>query len=134
MSQFTWDNKYSVGSEELDNHHKKLFALFNKLDESCLDKDSRITLGPIVDELVSYFTYHLVAEEQYMRNIGYKDIDKHILEHKIFIDSISKQQQKLDINDTVVTNEFIVYLGKWLTEHVMIEDKKYSREAYRVRT
>ena len=134
MSQFTWDNKYSVGNEELDDHHKKLFTLFNNLYESCLDKTSRITLGPIVDELVSYFNYHLAAEEQYMRSIGYKDIDKHIAEHKIFLDSISKQQQKLNINDTVVTNDFIVYLGKWLTEHVMIEDKKYSLKACKGRT
>ena len=131
MPLFTWDIKYSVNNEELDNHHKKLFDIFNKLYDSHLDKDNRITLGPIVDELVSYFNYHLVAEEQYMLTIGYKDIDKHISEHKIYLDNISNQQHKLDINDIVVSNEFIEFLGKWLIDHVMFEDKKYSIQSNR---
>ena len=62
MPLYTWDKKYSVNNEELDNHHKKLFDLFNKLYDCSLDKDNRITLGPIVEDLVSYFNYHLVAE------------------------------------------------------------------------
>ena len=92
MALFTWDNKYSVNNEELDNHHKRLFAIFNKLYNSCLDKDKRITLGPIVEELVSYVNYHFVAEEKYMKSIGYKDIDKHISEHWFFKDRICMRQ------------------------------------------
>jgi hemerythrin-like metal-binding protein len=126
MALFTWDNKYSVNNEELDNHHKRLFDIFNKLYNSCLDKDNSIALGPIVDELVSYTNYHFVAEEKYMKSIEYKDINKHVSEHWFFKDRICKQQRINDINDMAVSKDLVLYLWSWLLNHVMIEDKKYS--------
>ena len=126
MALFTWDHKYSVNNDELDNHHKKLFAIFNKLYDSCLDKGNCITSGPIVEELVSYTNYHFVAEEKYMQSIGYKDINKHISLHRIFTDSICQQLHKEDTNDIVVTKQLVLFIWNWLLNHVMIEDKKYS--------
>jgi|SRR5208337_4492115 len=126
MPLFTWDIKYSVNNEELDNQHKKLFDIFNKLYDGSLDKDNRITLGPIVEELVSYFNYHLVAEEHYMESIGYKDINNHISEHKIYLDRIGKLKQKPHILDIVVSDEFILHLGKWIVDHIIELDRKYA--------
>ncbi len=126
MALFPWDNKYSVNNEKLDNHHRALFAIINRLYESCMDKNSNVTLGPIIEELTLYTIYHFAAEEKYMRNIGYKGTDKHIAEHKIFKDRISHLEQKKDIDDIVVTKELIVYLGNWLLNHVIVEDKKYG--------
>jgi hemerythrin len=126
MPLYIWDINYSVNNEELDNHHKKLFDIFNKLYDNSLDKDNRITLGPIVEELVSYFNYHLVAEEQYMRSIGYKEINDHISEHKIYLDRIGKLKQKKHILDIVVSDEFILHLGKWIVDHIIELDGKYA--------
>jgi hemerythrin len=126
MALFTWHSKYSVDNEELDNHHKTLFDILNKLYNSCFDNDNSITLGPIIDELVSYTNYHFSAEEQYMSYKGYNGIDKHISEHNIFRERISQLQHSENINDMAVTKELIVYLGNWLLNHVIVEDKKYS--------
>ena len=32
-TQFVWDEKYSVGNEEIDEQHKSLFALGNQIPE-----------------------------------------------------------------------------------------------------
>jgi hemerythrin len=40
MPLFTWDNKYSVNNEELDNYHKILFDNFNRLYDNCLSYES----------------------------------------------------------------------------------------------
>ena len=45
MPLYIWDNTYSVNNEELDNHHKKLFDLFNKLYDCSLDKDNSYPQG-----------------------------------------------------------------------------------------
>jgi hemerythrin-like metal-binding protein len=126
MELFTWDNKYSVNNKELDNHHKRLFVIFNNLYKSCLAKDHKVTLGSIIEELSSYATYHFAAEEQYMKSIGYKDIGKHLAEHKFFADRITKQQYNKDLSDSVVSKETVLYLWNWLLNHVMTEDKKYA--------
>jgi hemerythrin len=126
MEHFTWSNKYSVANEELDTHHKHLFDIFNKLYDSCLNNDKTINLGLIVEELVSYTNHHFHAEEQYMKGIKYIDIDKHISEHRYFLAMISKYHHKKEVNDAVVSKELVLHIWKWLVDHVMTEDKKYS--------
>ncbi len=125
MPLFTWNDKYSVHNEELDKDHKALFEVVNKLYDSCF-VGNNISLGPIIEVLISYTNYHFTAEEKYMKDKGYKKLDKHIAEHKMFKDRILQLQRKNDMNDIEVTKELIVYLGNWLLKHVIKEDKKYS--------
>jgi hemerythrin-like metal-binding protein len=94
------------------------------LYDNCLGKDIPNCLDPIVEELVSYSEYHFSAEEQYMRTIGYKDLDKQIVEHKAFTDRALHLRQVADKDDFELTKELIVFLGNWLLHHVMEEDKK----------
>ena len=126
MALFTWYKKYSVNNEELDNHHKKLFNLINSLYDNCMGKESTHCLEPIIEELVSYSNYHFTAEEQYMKNTGYKDIDKQIFEHRAFTDRALHLQQVVNKDDFELSKELIVFLGNWLLHHVMEEDKKYA--------
>jgi hemerythrin len=123
---FKWHNTYSVNNDELDNHHKKLFNILNKLYENCMSTDLTNKLDPIVDELVSYSNDHFSAEVQHMRDIGYKDIDKQILEHRYFTQRALQLKRDVDKNDLELTKELIVFLGSWILKHVMEEDKKYS--------
>ncbi len=51
MALFTWYNKYTVNNEELDNHHKKLFNIFNKAYENCLHVEDVNCMNPFIDEL-----------------------------------------------------------------------------------
>ena len=123
---FKWHNTYSVNNEELDTHHKRLFTILNKLYENCMGTDLTNKLDPIVEELVSYSNDHFSAEEQHMKNIGYKDIDKQISEHRSFTQRALQLKNVADKNDLVLTKELIVFLGSWILNHVMEEDKKYS--------
>jgi hemerythrin-like metal-binding protein len=126
MPLFEWYKKYSVNNEELDNHHKALFGILNRLYDNCLGKDIPNCLDPIVEELVSYSEYHFSAEEQYMKRIEYKEIDRHVLEHRAFTQRTVHLQQVVNKNDFELMKELIVFLGNWLLHHVMEEDKKYS--------
>lgn len=126
MTLFKWDNKFSVKNDELDNHHKALFDILNRLYQSCFEKNGGITLDPIYEELVSYTDYHFSAEEQYMRDIGYKCIDDHIAAHNLFRENILQLRHNVDIDNMEVIKELIVYLGNWLLNHVIAEDQKYS--------
>jgi hemerythrin-like metal-binding protein len=126
MELFKWHESYSVNNEELDNHHKTLCSILNKLYENCMGADIPNSLDSIVDELVSYSNYHFTAEEQHMRDIGYKDIEKQINEHKEFTQKAFQLKKVIDKNDIEHTKELIVFLGSWILHHVMEDDKKYS--------
>ena len=126
MELFKWHKTYSVKNDELDEHHKTLCNILNKLYENCMGKALPNSLYSIVDELVSYSNYHFSAEEQHMRDIGYKDIDKQMIEHREFTQIALQLKNDVNKNDLEHTKELIVFLGNWILHHVMEEDKKYS--------
>jgi hemerythrin len=128
MALFTWNEKYSVNNEELDEHHKALFDMLNKSYENCMYSDNVNCLEQIIDELVAYSYYHIPAEEQHMRDIEYNGIDEHISEHRNFTHRTLQLKQDLNNDDFDASKEMIVFLGNWLLNHVLIEDKKYSVE------
>jgi len=61
-----------------------------------------------------------------MRDIGYIYTDEHIILHNMFKENILQLHQNVTIDTAGVTKELIIYLGKWLLHHVIVEDRKYS--------
>ena len=70
MSLFTWSDEYSIGNAEIDNLHKELFDILNKLYDNCYLVESKLDVYTILDELIDYADFHFKAEQQYMREIG----------------------------------------------------------------
>jgi len=126
MELFKWYKQYSVNNDTLDEHHQTLFRIMNKLYANSIDNESTYSLEPIIKELESYTNYHFSAEEQHMRETGYKDLDSHIAEHKAFTQRALQLRQTVNKDDFEVAKELIVFLGNWLLKHVLEEDRKYS--------
>ena len=124
MELFTWYNKYSVGNEEIDGHHKALFGILNRLYENCMVNKNANCLEPIVEELVAYTKYHFSAEEKLMKELGYQDLDNHRAQHNAFTERAMQLEMQSNKDDFETTKELIVFLGNWLLKHVMEEDKK----------
>jgi len=126
MPILSWKDEYSVKVEELDNHHKALFRILNDLYDDCLVPDLKSCVASKIAELISYSDYHFPTEEQYMKQIGFTKIDNHIEEHMKFRNKISELRQVKYDEDLELTRELIVFLGNWLINHVLVEDKAYS--------
>ena len=126
MPLVTWYKKYSVNNEELDNHHKNLFAILNKMYDSCLPANSAECAASIIEELIEYTDYHFTAEEKYMADKGYKEIDEHRQQHRYFLDKLLGLRNCEHKDDYDYKKEVMILLGDWLLKHVTVEDKKYS--------
>ena len=125
MSLFTWSDKYSIGNDEIDNQHKMLFDILNRLFDICVGRNKTDTVEEVMNELVSYTNYHFKFEEQYMRDVGYKDLNKHIEQHNYFTIEI-KIANRRQLQDKCCTdNKLIEFLSNWLIQHVTEEDIKY---------
>lgn len=129
MPLLTWNEEYSVNNEELDSHHKELISILNRLYGECLEVDIENCVGPKLDELLAYADYHFMAEEQYMRQIEYFEIDEHIELHKAFVFKLGEMKSVPHTSDLELTRELIVFIGKWLLRHVLEEDRKYAIHA-----
>jgi hemerythrin len=126
MALVTWYKKYSVNNAELDNHHKKLFDIINNMYDTCLKAENVNCAEHIIEELIEYTNYHFSAEENYMVEKGYNDIDEHKKLHKYILDKLNEMQQVENKNDYDYKKELLVILGNWILQHVTVEDKKYS--------
>lgn len=129
MPLLNWKDEYSVHVQELDEHHKILIDIINRIYDNCMQPDVVDCIGPKIKELIDYSEYHFKAEEDYMRSIEYFESDEHVEQHAMFIFKIRELQQAYSDNELELTQSLIVFLGKWLLHHVFEEDMKYARHA-----
>ena len=125
MPLFTWKPEYSVNEAELDRHHQKLFQIINTVYKNVMTSPKVDSILPMIDELSAYTEYHFAAEELYLRERGFLDIEDHIASHRELTLKIEALRMSYNDNDLDVSGELIVLLGEWLLRHVLKEDMKY---------
>ena len=126
MPLFTWSDAYSIGNDEIDLQHKKLFNILNRLYDNSYLVESKLDIYFLLDELIDYADFHFKAEHEYMREIGYNNIEKQTIEHIYFTNEVLRLIQNREKSTSELTKETIVFLGKWLLHHVTVEDKKIA--------
>lgn len=129
MPLMSWNDGFSVNNVELDEHHKTLIAILNRLYSECLDSDNEGCAGRKLDELLAYADYHFKAEEQYMLDIEYFEREEHVELHRGFIFRMEELKRIPHESQLELTRELIIYIGKWLLHHVLEEDGKYASHA-----
>jgi len=126
MPLFTWNEKYSVLVGAMDEQHKKLFALINQLHEAMGAGKGKAVIGTVLTELLDYTRTHFTAEEKVLEKFGYTGLAEQKKEHGIFIAKIVEMQQKAAAGSLTVSMEASQFLRDWLTNHIMVVDKKYG--------
>ncbi len=126
MSLVTWVDAYSIGNDEIDSHHKKLFDMFNLLYDSSVDTDNGTVVYTLLDELLYYADYHFKAEEQLMIDNNYVDTAMHMVRHKYFIDTVMSFRHTEGVSSNELVKETVKFLGNWLLLHVTKEDSKIA--------
>jgi hemerythrin-like metal-binding protein len=128
MAYFNWDDKYSVGVREIDDQHRKLVSLVNALYEAMGSGQGRTVVGKVLNELISYTDEHFTAEEAMLEKYGYPAAA--YLPHKREHDALTRKVEELSVRFSAGTiglaNEVGDFLKNWLTNHILVVDKKYA--------
>lgn len=123
---FPWKEEYSVKVKEIDDQHKVLIKLLNKLYDAFMKKEHSTIIGDIIQELTDYASYHFGTEEKYFKRFNYKESEKHLSEHKSFTEKVNEFKKEYEKNKSALTFTIINFLRDWLKNHILISDKKYS--------
>lgn len=126
MSIVEWKDEYSVGIEQFDSQHKKLFKLLDMIFEAMKDGNANELIGSVLDELTDYYKTHFADEEILMEKYKYPDIENHKFEHKTFADKVSKINMKYQTGKMVLTIEIASFLKEWLVNHIQGLDQNYT--------
>lgn len=122
----TWRDAYSIGIEEIDNQHKKLFEItsyvFNALkDDFSIDKQEKIIYA--LEELKNYTILHFSTEEQYMLSINYPYYSVQKAEHDAFIVKLQELNfPDLIGNQDLQLHELLKWTISWISKHILEKD------------
>jgi len=127
MAMYEMKPEYYTGIEFIDEEHKKLFEIINKIYELLTNEfipDKYDYILEVVNELKDYAKYHFDHEESYMSSIKYKRFLSHKVAHEEFIEKISKYEpDDIDENQKETLLELLDFLTTWLEDHILMQDK-----------
>ncbi len=122
-----WKEEYSVKVDEIDEQHKKLIDIINKLyitvSASVVNENN---LGKIFKELVDYADYHFETEEKYFDKFDYPQKEKHKLEHVKYTQKVLDWYIQYNNGKIGISLEVTDFLVSWWTNHILNVDKGYS--------
>lgn len=117
---FSWDEKYSVGNEEIDGQHKYMFELANSLPESIEDGSVKKT----VMALYKYILKHFSAEELLMNDEKFPCAVEHMSLHNDLITQLN-EITSIPFKGDEDLLKFKRFVYDWVIEHIMHQDKKF---------
>jgi hemerythrin len=124
---FTWRDEYNINIEEMDNHHKEMFNIYNNLYEAVRLSEEKIVLKKTLVFLIDFTKTHFTAEEELFKLYDYPEYESHRKKHEHLINDILEIQRKLEDNEMELDMGFIYFLKDWIINHVLTEDRKYGR-------
>jgi len=124
-----WSNEFKVNIELIDDQHKKLIELINKLDKKIKNthEDNSESFREVIHEAVEYVKHHFATEEKIMEKLDYPDIYHHKVEHQAFVKEIFKDVKTFEKGDMYAPGKFLLFLKTWYEGHILNVDKKLGQ-------
>ncbi|HDP67950.1 MAG TPA: bacteriohemerythrin [Candidatus Marinimicrobia bacterium] len=124
----TWDDSWCTGITTIDEEHRRLVKLIQKLFGALISVQAAEHIREILHELIDYTRYHFNNEEQIMSEYAYPELADHRVQHQDLI------RQVLDVSDRILTegeseqlsDDVFEFLKGWLVNHIINEDLKFK--------
>ena len=127
-SIITWKSSLSVGVTDVDEDHKKLIKMINRLFGATLSSDPGQVLSDILSELTDYVVFHFNREEQHMQHLNYPRYAKHKEDHQKLFDAAGRFKRNLDSGlATNLKDDVEILLRDWLIFHIQGHDKRLGK-------
>lgn len=125
MSLIRWRDSLSLGIEAIDNDHRQLITILNRLHFMAIAGDDRAALGEVLRELLDYTRSHFAREEMLMRLAAYPGYEAHRKIHRQLTEKVAGYEAKYRAKPKHFDFErFYDFIADWLVVHVMEEDMK----------
>ncbi|WP_207477240.1 bacteriohemerythrin [Arenibaculum pallidiluteum] len=125
MSLIQWPGDLLIGHSAVDDDHRHLVEIINKLAEAHAAGRQSGLIGEILSELADYTAAHFEREERFMERVRYPGIDEHRLNHSQLIGSLSRIIYDFEMGRPV-DQPLLDFLRHWLTDHIMRFDKRLA--------
>lgn len=125
VREIEWDDAFSVNVSEIDEEHKKLIKIINKVINISNQEDARDEIAIVLYEMTNYALNHFKTEENYMRKSKYANYQLHKDEHNDFIKNTVDFGSRTMNSGHDITGDLLEYLQSWLVSHIQGTDKEF---------
>ena len=127
MATVNWDEKLSTDIPNIDNQHKQLVAMINKISDAMKNSTGNSILLEVLTELIEYTKTHFRYEEQYMEKIKYPKLKEHKDVHDHIVKQVSELYDKVSSGKYVSTVKISNMLKEWISDHILKVDMHYAK-------
>lgn len=122
-----WKSSYKTNIHDIDEQHKKLVDLINRLDTKADTDIDHDFIYDVFSKLVEYTKEHFTFEEKMLLQHNYPEYRRHKAEHDIFVKKIAEYLKNSRRTDFNVSEEIFRFLKHWFVNHILKNDIEYSK-------
>jgi hemerythrin-like metal-binding protein len=128
MARLEWTDKLSVGIKEIDEDHKEVLRLLNKLNDLLESYCNVEELRKSLNHLILFVAGHYRNEEYIMKMHDYSEYNSHKTIHEEILEKLFNVYYSNKIVDYGVADIIFEVIVGWLHDHITVHDlgiKKY---------
>jgi len=126
MALLTWNDKFSVGIQSVDDQHMVLFESLNDLHAAMMKGNAQAVTKTLLRNLVTYTRDHFTAEEAMMSAAHYPELAAHRKKHNELTRQVEDYAARYERGEITLNVQLLNFLRDWLTTHIQVEDHQYS--------
>lgn len=126
MALLKWRDEYSIGSAQIDDEHRQLFAVINEFHDQQQGSLAANDILRMLNRLIKYSEKHFRNEEGIMRGLGYPIVDEHHREHEQLVGAIFDLTFSVEANDKTIDLQLHTFLKNWLLDHILQHDMAFA--------
>jgi hemerythrin len=123
----TWSESYATGIKLIDDQHKELVNLTNRLYQACMThQEEAFAFKEAMHSMVDYVHFHFDAELKLLERINFPDFLGHKQQHDSLVRDIIEAVKDYESGKKAVPYAFVRTLKDWVFGHIAIYDKIYA--------
>lgn len=126
MEPIEWTDSFSVGVALLDEQHRRLIDMLNKMIEDPAADTRSETVADVLTDMTNYAREHFKTEEDLMIKHDYPHLDGHKQQHHGFQEKAARLCFATVKGQASVPHELLEYLQRWLTHHILEVDMAFK--------
>ncbi|MGR9074187.1 MAG: hemerythrin domain-containing protein [Gammaproteobacteria bacterium] len=120
LSHFVWQQQYEMDDEVMNDQHKDLFDLAEKLSASSTKKE----LSENIQIVYRHVLKHFSLEEAEMKKHGYPGFQDHKKDHERMLNQLTQMDRKIK-NDDWSQSEIEEFVRQW-GKHIIHSDMSFN--------
>jgi hemerythrin len=128
MALIVWDQQLETGHGKIDEQHKSLVEILNRLHGAMKQGKGKAELGGILIFLKDYTVNHFAMEEALMAQHHYSGTEQHKRIHADLVAQVADLVNRFDQGTAALTLPVMNFLEDWLVKHIQGEDFRFAQE------